>query len=133
MLVTSLLAKAYRPVLLGQSGQLPVRACLSPPSRLHSTSTSNPTLIRPLRFNVGVAYAGKNSPPFSTVEEAEEGSKAGFDGKTKIGRWKNEQLLLASGRNELFAQGNDGESYSAEQRRRWGAGEDSFFVKSEVR
>lgn len=102
--------------------------------RFDSHSTSDP-----LRFSVGVGYSGKDTPPFVSRERANEAAKKGFQPDSKIGRWKREMMALGGGRVELFdtMQESKEDDWTRENsgladRRRWGSGEDSFFVNESV-
>ncbi|KAG7571113.1 hypothetical protein FFLO_00938 [Filobasidium floriforme] len=102
--------------------------------RFESHSTSDP-----LRFSVGVGYSGKDTPPFVSRERANEAAKKGFQPDSKIGRWKREMMALGGGRVELFdtMQESKEDDWTRENsgladRRRWGSGEDSFFVNESV-
>jgi hypothetical protein len=107
-------------------------------SRFRQISTSRPSYD--LRFSLGVGYANKTTPPFSSPTEADESALKGFQPNTKIGRWKRDMLAHGGGRQELFDTKRESREDDWEQvdpkgvndRRRWGSGEDSFFVNDEV-
>jgi len=105
---------------------------------LRQISTSRPSYD--LRFSLGVGYANKTTPPFSSPAEADQSALKGFQPNTKIGRWKRDMLAHGGGRQELFDTKRESREDDWEQvdpkgvndRRRWGSGEDSFFVNDEV-
>jgi hypothetical protein len=114
--------------------------------RLFSTSRAVLELRasgRPLQCHVGVSFASKDSPPFSTREEADISANKGFQ-TGPIARWKDQMLGLGTLRTELLKTGSEeGKELSdveqAKQveavisdRKRWGAGEDFFFTRQGV-
>lgn len=115
--------------------------------RLFSTSRAVFELRNPgraLQCHVGVSFASKDSPPFSTREEADASAKKGFQ-TGPIARWKDQMLGQGTLRTELLRSSTeDGKELSdveqAKQieavindRKRWGAGEDFFFTRQGVR
>jgi len=86
-----------------------------------------------------VAYSSKETPPFVSREEAEQAGKKGFQPDSKIGRWKREMMAFGGGRTELFDTKQESKeddwtrvNSGVEDRRRWGSGEDSFFINDSV-
>jgi hypothetical protein len=96
----------------------------------------------PLSVNLGLSYAGKDSPPF--VPSTYQPTQAGFQPPTKIGQWVRQSLDLRAGRGELEATEedvDDGEGARElgilrrqealrDARVKWGAGEDFFALSS---
>lgn len=96
----------------------------------------------PLSINLGLSYAGKDSPPF--VPPTYKPSQAGFQPSSKIGQWVRQSLDLRAGRGDLSATEedvDDGEGAAElamlrrqealrDARIKWGAGEDFFALSS---
>lgn len=139
---------AHRNVTLTATGTLRLREAKSQYlTRCLSTSriaAQSQILSRPLRCHVGVSYASKDSPPFATREEADKSASKGFQ-VGPIARWKDQMLGLGTLRTELLktTSTEDGKELSdveqakqlegvIQDRKRWGAGEDFFFVRQGV-
>jgi hypothetical protein len=101
--------------------------------------------LRPLQCHVGVSYASKDSPPFATRKEADESAAKGFH-SGPIARWKDQMLGMGTLRTELLktTTGTEGSEQPSDveqakelegmiqDRKRWGAGEDFFFIRQGV-
>jgi hypothetical protein len=109
------------------------------------TVSQKQALSRPLHCHVGVSYASKDSPPFATREEADKSASKGFQ-NGPIARWKDQMLGMGTLRTELLKTTSDPEGKELsdveqakqleaviQDRKRWGAGEDFFFVRQGVR
>ena len=138
----------HRNVTLTATGTLRLREAKSQYlTRCLSTSriaAQSQTPSQPLQCHVGVSYASKDSPPFATREEADKSASKGFQAGP-IARWKDQMLGLGTLRTELLktASTEDGKELSdveqakrlegvIQDRKRWGAGEDFFFVRQGV-
>lgn len=119
-----------------------------PATRLFSTTRvtfESQSPSRPLQCHVGVSYASKDSPPFATRKEADESAAKGFQ-SGPIARWKDQMLGMGTLRTELLKSttGTEGNEQPSEveqakelegmiqDRKRWGAGEDFFFIRQGV-
>lgn len=129
-------------------GLVKFRCRAQPSARLFSSTRvtfESSTPLRPLQCHVGVSYASKDSPPFATRKEADESSAKGFQ-SGPIARWKDQMLGMGTLRTELLkgttsAEGGEQPSEveqakelegMIQDRKRWGAGEDFFFIRQGV-
>ncbi|GHJ87708.1 hypothetical protein NliqN6_4110 [Naganishia liquefaciens] len=105
------------------------------------TAAQSHALSQPLRCHVGVSFASKDSPPFSTRDEADRSASKGFQAGP-IARWKDQMLGMGTLRTELLKTTGteEGKELSdveqakqlegvIQDRKRWGAGEDFFLVR----